>query len=181
MACSIDSGPIDDGIRRQSSAELIREARIHGRNQRWNDAIDALRDATELDPNDAEAHFLLGSALDRIGDPSSAVSELERARALDPDDYRIYGKLGIAYRELERLDDAEASFRELVTIEPGDAEAWGMLGSLGYDRKRYPLCVEGFSHYVALIEELDPALLPERQKERFREAHDRLRYCRSRL
>ena len=50
-----------------------------------NGAVVAYKIAIDLDPNDAPAHFCLGTELHQGGDTAGAITMLRRAIAIDPD------------------------------------------------------------------------------------------------
>ena len=94
------------------------------------EALPALRKATKLLPNDAEAHYNLGVTLKGLGDLNGAVASYRRALELDPKSADVYNNLGDVLTELGQLDDALASCRYALEINPNYAEAWNNLGNV---------------------------------------------------
>lgn len=72
------------------------------------DAIFRLQEAIELDPENVDAHELLGDAYDKANDLSRALAHWEWVSEVDPDRAGIVGKLEKAYRE----EDVEYNFGE---------------------------------------------------------------------
>jgi tetratricopeptide (TPR) repeat protein len=69
-------------------------------------AIAPARAALRLEPNNAQAHALLGRALLMAGEAAQAIPELEEAQKLTPDDARTHIDLAQAYRRAGRTADA---------------------------------------------------------------------------
>jgi tetratricopeptide (TPR) repeat protein len=92
------------------------------------DALPALTKATELSPDDAEAHGNLGNALRAAGQIEKAVASQRHALALAPGYALAHNNLGSALLDLGRVDEALASFGRAVALEPGFALAHGNRG-----------------------------------------------------
>ena len=96
------------------------------------DALPALSQATELLPDDAEAHSNLGTALLEAGRIDDALTSFRRALAIKPDYADVHNNLGNALRSLGRFDEAVASYRRALEINPSyHAEHPEVLNNLG--------------------------------------------------
>ena len=84
-------------------------------------AIDPLEHATELQPEDAQAKWLLGVALQRSGKVAPAMEQFEAARKLDPKDVEISVSFADALLESRRYADAEAAYRATLALNPQGA------------------------------------------------------------
>ena len=93
------------------------------------DALQALRMASRLSPNDAGVHNNLGNALGRLGHFEEAIASYRRALVLRPDFAEAHNNLGHALLDLGQIDDAVASCRRALELEPGYAEAHDTLGN----------------------------------------------------
>ena len=80
--------------------------------------------ALTIDPGDARAHWLKGTALLNMGRVRDALPALESAASLDSERVEYVRTLGRAAESADRLDLALRSFRRAVWIEPDDAESW---------------------------------------------------------
>ena len=87
------------------------------------DALQAMRNAAELLPRDAEAHANLAAALRALGQLEEAVAAGRRALKINPDFAEAHNNLGVALQDLGQLNDAVASYRRAISIKPGFAEA----------------------------------------------------------
>ncbi len=92
-------------------------------------ALFELQRATELMPDDAEAHYNLGHALKSLGRLDDAVASYHQVLKLKPDLAEAHNNLGNALKDLGRPDDALASYRRAVRFKPYYAEAHYNLGN----------------------------------------------------
>ncbi|HSR99281.1 MAG TPA: tetratricopeptide repeat protein [Kofleriaceae bacterium] len=91
------------------------------RNNQPDQALKALITASNLDPNDPEVRFNLGTVRRQKHDYAGAVTDLEVAVRLKPDDAQYQNNLGVAYRFAKREDDAIKAFRKAIELAPNDA------------------------------------------------------------
>jgi Flp pilus assembly protein TadD len=76
------------------------------------EAVKMFRRAIGTKPNWAEAHSLLGSALDRAGDYAQAEAELRKAVQLNPNYAEGWYYLGQFYKKHAREKEAQEAFRK---------------------------------------------------------------------
>ncbi len=74
--------------------------------ERFDDAIQALKAATELDADYTHAHLLLGRAFHKIGKLEAAESALRKAVDLAPNQAEAWAALGSVLLALEKHDEA---------------------------------------------------------------------------
>jgi tetratricopeptide (TPR) repeat protein len=91
------------------------------RNNQPEKALKALVTASQLDANDAEIRFNLGTVRRQMRDYPGAVADLEVAVRLKPDDAQYANNLGVAYRFANRYDDAAKAFQKAIALSPDDA------------------------------------------------------------
>ncbi|OLB63420.1 MAG: hypothetical protein AUI11_01530 [Acidobacteria bacterium 13_2_20CM_2_66_4] len=110
---------------------------------RYNDAIDALRRAIELQPSNSEAYQLLGTTYHMIGDLPQAIGNYEHAARLAPNAY-AYGNLALAYYTARRFDEARDAYLEGIKFDPNNAslhrdlaDVYQRLGRAGDARAMY--------------------------------------------
>jgi tetratricopeptide (TPR) repeat protein len=97
---------------------------------RSEEAIDALREALTLRPDDVRLLGDLGETLRFMEREEEAVSVLDRALAQQPDSAFCLATRGYALRMLERYADGARDLRRAVEIDPAYAWAHGALGHL---------------------------------------------------
>ena len=93
-------------------------------------AADTYREALRLSPNNAQMHYNLSLALDKLGNLSEEQRQLEEAVKLDPNLAVAHNQLGLLALQGGRLDKAEQEFKNALVINPRDAEAQDNLGVL---------------------------------------------------
>ncbi len=86
-------------------------------------AVEPLRQAAELLPDQKRPRFLLGMALERSGKLDSAIEQYQLARDLDPKDFEIRFSLGRALLRAERPAEAEVQFRAALALRADSAPA----------------------------------------------------------
>lgn len=92
------------------------------------DALPAMQKATELLPDDVEAHNNLGKVLQELGQLDNTVACFRHALRIKPDYVEAHFNLGVALQTIGQLDDAMASYRRAVEIKPDFSEAHSNLG-----------------------------------------------------
>ena len=84
-------------------------------------AIDPLERAAALQPHDARAKWLLGTALERSGQLGPAIEQFQAAEKLDGQDVGINASLSYALFSAGRYAEAEASYRATLALHPEGA------------------------------------------------------------
>ncbi len=102
------------------------------------DALEPLNRATELLPDDAEAHSNLGNAQRAAGQLENAVNSHRRAVAVNPGYAEAHNNLGSALLDLGQLDEAMASFARAIAIKPTVALAHSNLSNVLTLQNRLP-------------------------------------------
>jgi protein O-GlcNAc transferase len=92
------------------------------------DSLHAFQRTAELLPNDAGAHYNLGSVQKTLGQLDEALASYGRALELKPDYADAHYNLGNALKELGQIDAAVSSYRQALEINPDFAEAYYNLG-----------------------------------------------------
>jgi len=112
-------------------------------------SIAPLTKAAELLPAQSRPHFLLGVALERSGNLTSAAMAFENAAALDPLDIETLLHLGETYLALNRPADAEQRFRNAIERQPQEPRLLlGLARSLDLQKK--PEATEAYQTYLAV-------------------------------
>jgi len=128
------AGRLDAGIAQDSAADEpdAREAMVEGivllRNGQPAQAVRALREAVRLDPNAAEPHYHLGTALHQTHDLTGAEAELREVVKRIPDATDGHRELGTVLFERGDPAGAATQFRELIRLDPKNAAAHANLG-----------------------------------------------------
>lgn len=95
------------------------------KNNRDEEAVEDFKQAVELDPDFAEAHYRLGLALNVVGEKDEAANSFEQAvkayekqTRQDPKNSDAYYFLGLCYEKLDKYEDAVRALRESVKTSP---------------------------------------------------------------
>jgi len=91
-------------------------------------ALEAAKQAQQLNDELAEAHFSLGSVYNVTGQVARSIIELDRALELAPNSDEGYRRLGTAYLANGRKDEALKAFRKAVELNP---YYWSNYNALG--------------------------------------------------
>ena len=139
--------------------------------KRYPDAVDPLKKAIAIKPNDARYHLALGDAYDRMGKPDDATAEYTTASQLDPTQAAMaYFKIGAVWtnastragNDADRKKDLAAAndaFDKAVATKPDFADAYyqkgvNLLGQATFtkDGKIVPVAgtAESFQKYLEL-------------------------------
>jgi adenylate cyclase len=84
----------------------------------WAKEMEFARKALALDPNLAEAHLSMGTALYSVLGPYASEKELDRAVELNPKQPLIYDQYGWTFSAMGRFDDAIAAEKKALELDP---------------------------------------------------------------
>jgi len=115
-----------------TEAERMRRGGEAAATDKYRAAADAARRATELKPDLAEAHVLVGLSLKALGRPDEAVGSLVTALRCRPEAAGIHQALGETLADAGRRGEAADELRrarDLAPDDPGPREALERLGA----------------------------------------------------
>lgn len=95
-----------------------------------SEAIPVWRQAIELDPSDAWAHYSLAVAYSRSGQEGEALAELRKACEIDPYHSTWFAHLAVSQVNTGDTAGALASYRKALALDPKNAWAEADLGAL---------------------------------------------------
>lgn len=142
---------------------------------RFEEALQALNRAAELEPQEAETHYYLGLVHNQLRGFPSAVAAFKRALELDPALKKVHYELGVAYFNLPDYPQAIQELQWAEEYEPRRAMVPFFLGYAHYLQKEY----DRSPPYFKRAQELDPTLkqnalffsgMADLGRERFEEA-----------
>jgi TolB-like protein/Flp pilus assembly protein TadD len=84
----------------------------------WAKEMEFARKALALDPDLAEAHLSMGTALYSVLGPYASKKELDRAVELNPNLALAYDQYGWTFAEMGRFDDAIAAEKKALELDP---------------------------------------------------------------
>ncbi|HXG67773.1 MAG TPA: tetratricopeptide repeat protein [Blastocatellia bacterium] len=102
----------------------------------YEKAIEAYRQALQLNPDSTDAWYHLGMAYSSLGRYKEAVEAYSRAIRRKPDYAAAHFNLGHAYSNLKQYDNAIKAFQQAIQYEPDNLEAYFALGYAYFDSGR---------------------------------------------
>jgi Flp pilus assembly protein TadD len=135
-------------------AALIQEGKTLLSQGQTDAAIAKLQEAVKVNPNAAEARFVLGNAYAQKEQFVQAEEHLLKAVQLDDKNVDARSNLGFVYYRQGKLQDAEKTFRVALGMQPNDAEVHYNLGGTLAALNRLDEAVNEFLK----AKEINPAL-----------------------
>jgi len=109
-------------------AEYYNQGTQLGDNGDWNGAADAFKQALQINPNDADAHFELGETYRALQRYPEAVAEYQAVIRLKPDDGEATLYWGMAENAQGHYAAAIDPLKKAVSLFPEDARAEAPIG-----------------------------------------------------
>jgi tetratricopeptide (TPR) repeat protein len=116
---------------------------------RTNEAVESFRKAVDRNPNSAEAHNGLGTALHKMGRIQEAVESFRRAVQIKPDFAEALNNLGVANGHLGRDQEAIETLKQAIRVKPDFAAACNNLGLVYSKAGRH---TEGIRYYKEAVD-----------------------------
>jgi tetratricopeptide (TPR) repeat protein len=138
-------------------ADILNSAVGQHRSGRFDDAEDGYRQALELQPDNADAHHLLGVLALQRGAFDSAVTSINRALAIDGTSAAFHGSLADALGKLERYAEAETHYARSIEIKPGHFQTHYNLGNLLRVQGKREEALASYRHAMELAPEFADA------------------------
>jgi tetratricopeptide (TPR) repeat protein len=121
-AIEIDPNRMDARILRGDI--FIAAAGMQKKPEYYSNAEDDANYILKQDPQNAQAHHLLGSALAAEKKYDAALQEFSTVTKLEPTKASPYMEIGLVQIALQRWPDAEQSFKKAVELEPKTAQTY---------------------------------------------------------
>jgi tetratricopeptide (TPR) repeat protein len=138
---------------------LLEKGKELYRTDRDREAVEAFLEALKLNPDLAEAHFLLALSYEALNKQHEAEAEYKKAiegykKYLEdnPNDAEAYYNLGQSYAGLHLYSEAVREYRQAVKLKPDDADIYYDLGTALTKLAQYDEAVSAFSKSL----EIDP-------------------------
>lgn len=137
---------------------------LYKKQDKDQEAKQALETSLALDDDNAEAHYYLGATLTRLGDVERAIEEYKKATSIDPTFVNAWFDLGVAYYNKELYDEAIAAFEKSIKLNSNQseeekriyAESFANLAETYRQTEQYDKAISKYRNAVDLIN--DPEL-----------------------
>jgi arylsulfatase A-like enzyme/Flp pilus assembly protein TadD len=123
---------------------LIGDAKALAREDRLEEAVEALSAVLAEDGGIIDAHVTLGGWLRRLGRREEAIASYQRALDLQPDHQMALSELADLYRAMGRDDAAVEGYRSVLRVQPRSPQIWYQLATLYLDLGRVTEAEEAF-------------------------------------
>jgi Flp pilus assembly protein TadD len=123
------------------------------RDGKFEEAVETLQEALELDGEYTAAYNLQGIAWSRLGNGKKALAAFRRARALDKENPVLHFNLGVALETWGQPEKAAPRYRAAFRLHPGWLEVMNALGLNLFMQEDYAGANRSFSRVL----KFDPA------------------------
>ncbi len=124
------------GDYRLGSVYFTQLAMGYREHRRAGRALEALRIAEKLNPNQPDLYRQMGEVLTEMSEPAAAITTLEKAVKKEPDQIGPYLALGKVLQQEGRWERAEEVYREAMSTAPRSSETYYALGDLMFHKNR---------------------------------------------
>ena len=138
-----------EGVGDPALERMINEAIEHHRNSRFQQAAEGYWKVMEADPGHAQATYLLGMVMHRIGENEKAIELISQALAFGYGGAEEYCNLGIIYNQLGRLEDVVECQKQSIARDPQYTAAYFNLGNAYRDLSQPEAAIEALQTAVA--------------------------------
>jgi tetratricopeptide (TPR) repeat protein len=124
------------GDYRYGSVYFTQLAMSYREHRRSGRAMEALRIAEKLDPDQPDLYRQMGEVLTDMSEPAAAISMLEQAVEKEPEQIGPYLALGKVLRQEGRWEQAETVYRKAMEVAPKSSEPYFALGDLLFHQSK---------------------------------------------
>lgn len=136
--------PAPAAAQQEEADVLVAQAVLAYEEKRYQDALAALQEALQADPENTDALYYTGLVRVALGQPEQAVEALEKARALHPADEAIQFQLGVVYFSLSKYDQAVPLLEAVFEKSPKLDGLGYYVGFMRYRTKNYQGALRAF-------------------------------------
>jgi arylsulfatase A-like enzyme/Tfp pilus assembly protein PilF len=112
------------------------EARSLGREEKYEDAVKAMRAVIADDPGIIDAYTAIGEWLQKLKRSDEAIAAYRKALEIQPENEMALSELAEVYRAIGKPDAAIEGYRTVLKLEPRQPHVWYQLATLYADLGR---------------------------------------------
>ena len=135
--------------------------KIYVQTRNWDNAVAEFREASRLNPENADLLFELGKAQYRAGKFADARQSFESCIHLQPEHERAYYNLGTTFMQLGNLSQALTAYKKAAQIDPTYASAHFSAADVLSRQKNYAAAQEYYKKAAVLEPDNDRYLLAQ--------------------
>ena len=116
-----------------------------------------VRGAGPSKPDDAKAHYNMGTAYAKNGQYAEVITAYKSAIAIKPDDAEAYHNMGVAYENMGQYAEAITAYKSAIAIKPdldvayvGMVLAYNSMGSAYEEMGRYAEAITAYKSAIAI-------------------------------
>ena len=133
----------------QTAEELYNEGTTLSKAGKTDEAVAKLRQAVQLKPELAPAHFNLGIAYEKKGALDDAIVAYQEAVRCKPD-AKYYQSLGLVYRKSKLLPAAIEAYKKAAAADPKNPNIFYNLGNAYLDKDALADAIANYEKALAL-------------------------------
>jgi predicted O-linked N-acetylglucosamine transferase (SPINDLY family) len=109
-----------------------------------------IKQAIDLDPQNAAHWNVQGETLRLSGDLFGAIKALQQALAIDPGTADVYSNLGNVYSDAQDFENASAAYHKALAIDPKHIDALFNLGNIAFKSQKFSIALESYQNALAV-------------------------------
>jgi tetratricopeptide (TPR) repeat protein len=126
----------------------LAEAYLKGKNPQL--ALEILKKAITVNPNDATCYYLQGIAYYLRKNHTEAITSFKQAIMLKPNYIEALNRLGTCYTEINNYEQAKGAYKQLISFAPQSFVGYYGLGNIYYALRDYNQALIYYQRAVAL-------------------------------
>ena len=130
----------------QAKSKGIKGADFDQLEQKLNDTNKALA----IKPDDADAHYNIGTVLQKQNKLEEAIEAYSKALAIKPDDADTHYNIGIVFHGLNKLEEAIEAYNKALAIKPDYAAAYYNMGIVFQKQIKLEEAIEAYNKAIAI-------------------------------
>ncbi|HXF59563.1 MAG TPA: tetratricopeptide repeat protein [Candidatus Saccharimonadales bacterium] len=119
------------------SGDILKQGIEAYRAGNYKRALELFSQAQRLDPGGAKPHYFIGSALEKLDEPDSAMTEYQAAIRIEPKYVEALTGLGKLLRKRGKIEEGTAKLQEAVKYDSKDTAALYALGQAYLQDKKW--------------------------------------------
>jgi predicted O-linked N-acetylglucosamine transferase (SPINDLY family) len=137
---------------------LLNLGTLYYATNRYQQALDTLLKALDLEPSRAVHYYHIGLVLEKVGAIPQAVQAYDEAIALDSEWIDAYNNLGNIFLKAGKIEEAEATYKKATAANPEHFGSYLNLGNVLMERHQVDEAVETYEKALQL-KPRDPDIL----------------------